>query len=181
MASAYARFKTRNEILIAQHRVKRHRMTRRLYLAYPPVDAAGDVRQVRGHFEWSELPYRRHRSDKLLDLLLEPFALAFAIGTPRHAGNERAPDPGLDHRRSPAGDAQYTPGLEVIPFARVMQRRFVTQHRTYRVGKHPFGIFATGIAHQVDLIGEPVIESREGAVSERPVGVQFGWTSRVEV
>ena len=43
--SAYARLKARNEVLVAQHRVKRDRMARRPHLAHPPVDAAGDVRQ----------------------------------------------------------------------------------------------------------------------------------------
>ena len=42
-------------------------------------------------------------------------------------------------------------------------------------------MFAAGIAHQIDLVGEAVIEPREGAVGERPVGVQFGWAGRVEV
>ena len=136
----------------------------------------------RGHFERNQLPYRADRVDELLELLLEPFALAFAIGAARHAGNECATEPGLDQPRfCRQAMVNHASGFVVIAFLRVVQRRFVTHHRAYRVGKRPFGIFAAGIAHQIDLVGEPVIESHEGAVSERAVGVQFGWTGRIEI
>ena len=62
-----------------------------------------------------------------------------------------------------------------------MQRRLVTDHRAHRIGERPFGMLGARIAHQIDLVGEAVIEPREGAVGERAVGVQLGGAGRVEV
>ena len=40
---------------------------------------------------------------------------------------------------------------------------------------------AAGIAHEIDLVGKAVIETHEGAIGERAVGVQLFGAGRIEI
>jgi hypothetical protein len=85
--SADAWFRSGDEVLIAQNRIERHRAARRSHVGNAAVDAGGDVREQLIHAKTGQLPYRAHRVDKVLELLVKPFPLAIAVRLER-AGNE---------------------------------------------------------------------------------------------
>lgn len=169
-----------DEILIAQNRVERDRATRRSHVGNATVNAAGDVREQLIHAKADQLPYRAHRVDEVLELLVKPFPLAIAVRLER-AGNEDVAEARLGLGGLFARDGKDRPALVMKAFLSIVDRAFVPDHGAHRIGELALGIFRAGMSDEIDLVCEALIEPDERPVRQIAMCVELLCTSRVQI
>ena len=123
--------------------------------------------------ERGQFPDRADRVFELAEFLLEPAELSPPVGTLGRTREEDAGDPRLCVGRRTISDRENAACLEVLAFLGILNLALTVERRADGIGKGPAWVLDAGIAEQVDIVLEAVIQTRECAIALRTMCVEF--------